>query len=208
MTTSFAVSWDYRCPFARIGHQHVLAGLRDGADWEVHFLPFSLGQMHVEEGRPDVWDDPTKETGLLALQAGTVVRDQFPDHFDGVHQGVALKVPPYEYAHPQDILEQVIDQGRTPLFVALDGITDPRNLGAIIRSTGAFGGNGVILPQRRSASVNSAAWKTSAGAAARIPVGFLPSVRRHRGPPLPAPNGFRTLRPGSPPRGRRRHPLT
>lgn len=88
MTTSFAVSWDYRCPFARIGHQHVLAGLRDGADWEVHFLPFSLGQMHVEEGRPDVWDDPTKETGLLALQAGTVVRDQFPDHFDGVHQGL------------------------------------------------------------------------------------------------------------------------
>lgn len=90
--------------------------------------------------------------------------------FDGVHQGVALKVPPYEYAHPQDLLEQVIDKGETPLFVALDGITDPRNLGAIIRSTGAFGGHGVILPQRRSASVNSAAWKTSAGAAARIPV--------------------------------------
>jgi 23S rRNA (guanosine2251-2'-O)-methyltransferase len=69
--------------------------------------------------------------------------------FDGVHQGVALKVPPYEYAHPQDLLEQVIDRGQTPLFVALDGITDPRNLGAIIRSTAAFGGHGVILPQRR-----------------------------------------------------------
>ncbi|GAB3601332.1 23S rRNA (guanosine(2251)-2'-O)-methyltransferase RlmB [Microbacterium tumbae] len=90
--------------------------------------------------------------------------------FDGVHQGVALKVPPYEYAHPQDVLEQVIDRGEIPLFVALDGITDPRNLGAIIRSTAAFGGHGVILPQRRSAGVNSAAWKTSAGAAARIPV--------------------------------------
>ncbi len=61
--------------------------------------------------------------------------------FDGVHQGVALKVPPYEYAHPQDLLEQVIDRGEMPLFVALDGITDPRNLGAIIRSTGAFGGH-------------------------------------------------------------------
>ncbi len=85
-------------------------------------------------------------------------------------------MPPYEYAHPQDLLEQVIDQGRTPLFVALDGITDPRNLGAIIRSTGAFGGNGVILPQRRSASVNSAAWKTSAGAAARIPVAIAPNL--------------------------------
>ncbi|TQJ31428.1 23S rRNA (guanosine(2251)-2'-O)-methyltransferase RlmB [Microbacterium sp. SLBN-146] len=96
--------------------------------------------------------------------------------FDGVHQGVALKVPPYEYAHPQDLLENVIEAGKTPLFVALDGITDPRNLGAIIRSTAAFGGQGVILPQRRSASVNAAAWKTSAGAAARIPVAIAPNL--------------------------------
>ncbi|MBN7794712.1 23S rRNA (guanosine(2251)-2'-O)-methyltransferase RlmB [Microbacterium esteraromaticum] len=96
--------------------------------------------------------------------------------FDGVHQGVALKVPPYEYAHPQDLLEQVIDRGQTPLFIALDGITDPRNLGAIIRSTAAFGGHGIILPQRRSASVNSAAWKTSAGAAARLPVALAANL--------------------------------
>ncbi|KRB38867.1 UNVERIFIED_CONTAM: 23S rRNA (guanosine(2251)-2'-O)-methyltransferase RlmB [Microbacterium sp. SLM126] len=96
--------------------------------------------------------------------------------FDGVHQGVALKVPPYEYAHPQDLLENIIETGATPLLVALDGITDPRNLGAIIRSTAAFGGQGVILPQRRSASVNSAAWKTSAGAAARIPVAIAPNL--------------------------------
>ncbi|WP_353113930.1 23S rRNA (guanosine(2251)-2'-O)-methyltransferase RlmB [Microbacterium sp.] len=96
--------------------------------------------------------------------------------FDGVHQGVALKVPPYEYAHPQDLLEQVIDRGETPLFIALDGITDPRNLGAIIRSAAAFGGHGIILPQRRSASVNSAAWKTSAGAAARLPVALAANL--------------------------------
>lgn len=96
--------------------------------------------------------------------------------FDGVHQGVALKVPPYEYAHPQDLLEQVIDRGQLPLFVALDGVTDPRNLGAIIRSTAAFGGQAIILPQRRSAGVNSAAWKTSAGAAARIPVSIAPNL--------------------------------
>lgn len=96
--------------------------------------------------------------------------------FDGVHQGVALKVPPYEYGHPQDLLEKVIDSGKLPLFVALDGITDPRNLGAIIRSTAAFGGHGIILPQRRSASVNSAAWKTSAGAAARTPVVVAPNL--------------------------------
>lgn len=96
--------------------------------------------------------------------------------FDGVHQGVALKVPPYEYAHPQDLLEKVIDRGEVPLFVALDGVTDPRNLGAIIRSTAAFGGQAVILPQRRSASVNSAAWKTSAGAAARVPVAIAANL--------------------------------
>ncbi|HET8927512.1 MAG TPA: 23S rRNA (guanosine(2251)-2'-O)-methyltransferase RlmB [Microbacterium sp.] len=96
--------------------------------------------------------------------------------FDGVHQGVALKVPPYEYAHPQDLLERAVDQGATPLLVALDGVTDPRNLGAIIRSTAAFGGNGVIIPQRRSAGVTSAAWKTSAGAAARIPVAIAANL--------------------------------
>lgn len=96
--------------------------------------------------------------------------------FDGVHQGVALKVPPYEYAHPQDLLEEIIADDLVPLLVALDGITDPRNLGAIIRSTAAFGGQGVIVPQRRSASVNSAAWKTSAGAAARIPVAIAPNL--------------------------------
>lgn len=96
--------------------------------------------------------------------------------FDGVHQGVALKVPPYEYAHPQDLLEEIVADDRLPLLVALDGVTDPRNLGAIIRSTAAFGGQGVIVPQRRSAGVTSAAWKTSAGAAARIPVAMAPNL--------------------------------
>ncbi|MEL5992422.1 23S rRNA (guanosine(2251)-2'-O)-methyltransferase RlmB [Microbacterium phosphatis] len=96
--------------------------------------------------------------------------------FDGVHQGVALKVPPYEYAHPQDLLEEIIDRGETPLLVALDGVTDARNLGAIIRSTAAFGGHAVIVPQRRSAGMNSGAWKTSAGAAARIPVAMATNL--------------------------------
>src|SRR5690606_1683371 len=96
--------------------------------------------------------------------------------FGGVHQGVALKVPPYEYAHAQDVLEQVIDRGAGPLPVALDGVTDPRNPGAIIRSTAAFGGHAVLLPQRRSAGVNAAAWKTSAGAAARLPVALAANL--------------------------------
>lgn len=93
-----------------------------------------------------------------------------------VHQGVGIKVPAYEYRHPLDLLDEVIESGQTPLFVALDGITDPRNLGAIIRSVAAFGGHGVIVPQRRSVSVTASAWKTSAGAAARVPVAMASNL--------------------------------
>ncbi len=87
-TRAFAVTWDYRCPFARIGHLHVIEGLRAGADWDVTFAPFSLGQAHVTEGDPDVWDEPEKETGLLALQVGVTVRDQHPDAFLDVHEAI------------------------------------------------------------------------------------------------------------------------
>jgi 23S rRNA (guanosine2251-2'-O)-methyltransferase len=96
--------------------------------------------------------------------------------FDAVHQGVALKVPPYEYADPVELTERVISRGETPLFVALDGITDPRNLGAIIRSVAAFGGHGVIVPQRRAAGLTATAWRTSAGAAARLPVALATNL--------------------------------
>ena len=95
---------------------------------------------------------------------------------DTVHQGVAIKVPAYEYAHPRDLLDAAIAAGDTPLLVALDGVTDPRNLGAIIRSTAAFGGNGVIVPSRRSVGVTAAAWKTSAGAAARCRVAMATNL--------------------------------
>ena len=127
-------------------------------------------------------DDRVKEMLSIATRRGIPVLEVTRPEldrmagFDGVHQGVALKVPPYEYAHPQDLLEEIIAKGTTPLLVALDGVTDPRNLGAIIRSTAAFGGQGLIIPQRRSAGVNSAAWKTSAGAAARIPVAMAPNL--------------------------------
>jgi len=82
---------------------------------------------------------------------------------DTVHQGIALSVPPYAYAHPLELAEKAEAGDSAPVFVALDGITDPRNLGAIVRSVAAFGGYGVIVPKRRSVGVNAAAWKTSAG---------------------------------------------
>jgi len=94
-----------------------------------------------------------------------------------LHQGIALQVPPYQYAHPDDLLAAALD---TPpaMLVALDNISDPRNLGAIVRSVAAFGGHGVLIPQRRSASVTAVAWRTSAGAAARIPVARATNLTR------------------------------
>lgn len=85
MALSFAVTWDYRCPFARIVHEHVLDGLAAGADWDVRFLPFSLDQSHVEEGAPPVWAEPERYPGLLANEVGIAVRDRFPAQFPAVH---------------------------------------------------------------------------------------------------------------------------
>jgi 23S rRNA (guanosine2251-2'-O)-methyltransferase len=87
-----------------------------------------------------------------------------------VHQGLAARIPAYEYAHPDDLLDAAAANGEQPLIVALDSVTDPRNLGAIVRSASGFGAHGVLVPERRSAGMTASAWKTSAGAAARTPV--------------------------------------
>ena len=97
---------------------------------------------------------------------------------NGLHQGLALQVPPYDYAHPDDLLADAKADAAPPLLVALDNISDPRNLGAIVRSVAAFGGHGVLIPQRRSASVTAVAWRTSAGAAARVPIGRATNLNR------------------------------
>jgi len=87
-----------------------------------------------------------------------------------VHQGVLARVPPYEYAQPADLLTRATERGEVPLIVLLDGITDPHNLGAVLRSAAAFGAHGVVVGQRRAAGMSAAVWKVSAGAAARVPV--------------------------------------
>lgn len=84
----FAITWDYRCPFARNAHEHVTTALRAGADWDVTFVPFSLGQVHVAEGEADIWGRWQDDSGLLALQAGVVVRDKFSDRFLDVHDAL------------------------------------------------------------------------------------------------------------------------
>lgn len=127
-------------------------------------------------------DERVKEAIKIAAARGIAVNEITRPEidrmtgYDSVHQGIALAVPPYKYQHPMELLDLVLSRGQRPLLVALDGITDPRNLGAIIRSVAAFGGQGVILPQRRSTGVTASAWKTSAGAAARIPVALAANL--------------------------------
>jgi hypothetical protein len=123
MALEFAVTWDYRCPFARNAHEHILTGLAAGADWDVRFVPFSLGQAHVEEGQPDVWDDPSKDTGILALQAGVIVRDDYPDLFTQVHRAL--------FALRHDEAKQLNDRGEIAKVLADHGAPAETILGEI-----------------------------------------------------------------------------
>ncbi len=114
------------------------------------------------------------ERGIPVMETGKPELDRMTD--EAIHQGLALQIPPYEYAEPLELVAETREKWEkghirnAPLFVALDGITDPRNLGAIIRSVSAFNGHGVVVPERRSVGVTASAWKTSAGAAVRVPV--------------------------------------
>ena len=123
----------------------------------------------------NVKDDRVEEVVRLASGLGApvyeVTRRDLDVATDGaVHQGVAIEVRGYEYRDVEDLIADYLQQLDIPLLVALDQVTDPHNLGAVLRSSGAFGADGVIIPERRSAGVNTTAWKVSAGAAARVPV--------------------------------------
>lgn len=83
---AFAVTWDYRCPFARNAHEHVVTALLDGAPYAVTFVPFSLSQVHVADGDPPVWENPSAAGDLLALRAGVVARDRHPAQFLHAHR--------------------------------------------------------------------------------------------------------------------------
>ena len=116
------------------------------------------------------------DRGISVLEVGKPELDRLTG--GALHQGLALQMPPFEYAHPDDLLAAAKESTEPPLLVALDGVTDPRNLGAVIRSAAAFGANGVLLPQRRSAGVTAVAWRTSAGTAAKIPVALASNLTR------------------------------
>lgn len=114
--------------------------------------------------------------GLPIAEASRTDLDRMTDN--SVHQGVALTMPAYEYAEVDDLLGIAAEAFETPLLVALDGITDPRNLGAVLRCADAFGAHGVILPERRSASMTASVWKVAAGAAGRVRVAQVTNLNR------------------------------
>ena len=137
--------------------------------------------LYVAE-RIDV-DDRVREVWRIAAERHLPLLEAPRAELDritagAVHQGLVLSVPPYEYAHPDDVLAAAHNGGEAPLIVALDGVTDPRNLGAVVRSAAAFGAHAVVVPQRRSAGMTAGAWKASAGAAARIPVARATNLAR------------------------------
>ena len=154
------------------GRNAVLEALREGVP------ATALTMLHRIEA-----DDRVREILRVAATRGIPVAettktdmDRMTDH--AVHQGVALTIPAYQYASVDELMEIAQDRFEPPLLVALDSITDPRNLGAILRSADAFGAHGVILPERRSVSMTASVWKVAAGAAGRVRVAQVTNLNR------------------------------
>lgn len=156
-----------------VGRNPVVEALREGVPASTLYV-----QQFIDN------DERVREALQLAAERGGInlmeaPRPELDRMTNGLnHQGLVLQVPPYEYAHPEDLLDAAADEGEDPLVVALDGVTDPRNLGAVVRSVSAFGGHGVVVPERRSAGMTAGAWKTSAGTAARTPVARATNLTR------------------------------
>jgi len=143
-------------------------------------IPATALYVVTDSGRTDerITEALTLATdrGLPLLEVGKAEFDRMSN--GALHQGIGLQVPPYQYAHPDDLLQAARDSGRPPLIVAMDGVTDPRNLGAVVRSAAAFDAHGVVVPQRRAVGMTASAWRTSAGAAARLRVARAVNLAR------------------------------
>jgi 23S rRNA (guanosine2251-2'-O)-methyltransferase len=140
-----------------------------------------VAAVYVAEGAER--DGRLREAFKLAAEQGVSLLEVARTELDrltggAVHQGLAARIPAYEYAHPDDLLARAAEEQEPPLLVALDHVTDPRNLGAVVRSASGFGAHGVVIPERRAATMTASAWKTSAGAAARIPVARTVNLTR------------------------------
>ena len=155
-----------------VGRNPVVEALRAGVP---------VKAVHIAERTER--DDRVREVLRLSVELNVPVLEVTRNELDrvtsgAVHQGVAAQIPAYTYADPDDLVQAAVDSGVPPLLVALDGVTDPRNLGAVVRSAAAFGAHGVVVPERRSASMTASAWKASAGAALRVPVARAVNLTR------------------------------
>ena len=160
-----------------VGRNPVLEALRAGMPASRLFLANSLDP-----------DDRVNEAARLAGEQGVEVLEATRAELDrrcdsngqpgAVHQGMALQVRPYRYLLPEDLLERALGSDEPPLIIALDGVTDPHNLGAIARSAAAFGADGLLIPERRAAGVTTTVWKTSAGTLARLPIAQATNLTR------------------------------
>lgn len=161
----------HRAPARRPGSAHdVVAGRNPVVEALRARVPATA--LYVQAGGDA--DARVSEAVRLAADRGVALLEVTRAELDrlaggAVHQGITLAVPAYRYADPADLPGRA-RPAAAPLLVALDGVTDPHNLGAVVRSAAAFGAHGVIVPERRSAGMTAAAWKASAGAAARLPV--------------------------------------
>ncbi|MFD3926905.1 23S rRNA (guanosine(2251)-2'-O)-methyltransferase RlmB [Streptomyces sp. NPDC058614] len=156
-----------------VGRNPVVEALREGVPAVTLYVQqFIDNDERVREALQLVAD----RGGIHLMEAPRPELDRMTNGLN--HQGLVLQVPPYEYAHPEDLVAAAYDAGEDPLIVVLDGITDPRNLGAVVRSATAFGGHGVVVPERRAAGMTAGAWKTSAGTAARTPVARATNLTR------------------------------
>ena len=153
--------------------RHKKSGLHEGSDKTSSGNTSSASTSH---------ENPERHADIIAL----LTASDIPYHFvekttlnrlcDGRHQGVAAYIEKFSYAQLDDILAVAEARGEAPFIIALDGVEDPHNLGALIRTAEAAGVHGIIIPARRSAGVTPAAVKVSAGAAAHIAVAQVPNL--------------------------------
>lgn len=145
------------------GRNAVLEAFRSGK---------TIDKLYVQKG---VSDGPIQSILREAKKSDTIVNfvererlDQMSE--EGHHQGVIAHAAAYEYAEVEDLLKAAEEKGEPPFFFLLDGIEDPHNLGAIIRTANLAGAHGVIIPKRRAVGLTATVAKTSAGALNYTPV--------------------------------------
>ena len=138
----------------------------------------TIDKLYVAEGNTD---RSLTRLAALAKEAGAVIVPTDRRKLDqmsptGAHQGVIASVAAHEYASVEDILENAAQKGEPPLIVICDELSDPHNLGAILRTAECAGAHGVIIPKRRSVGLTAVVAKTSAGAVEYLPVARVSNI--------------------------------